>query len=306
LSDFERDDMPTDVFERAPNLLEVKAGFADARDVAAANQQVVDEFPKQMGRIARNAGEEAGTKAARRTARWFGIGGLIAVLLVSLGINLAGLVIARNASETVADERVARISAEQQAQDDRDKTAANVAALQQANAELRERGQAPVATPGPYAPDSDTLVAATTARVLAACQVCSLEEISRLVAAAVAAQPSGPSTAQMAVAIAEYARANPDRFVGPKGDMGPRGETGAKGDAGVAGPKGDVGDPGRPPTAEEIRAATDAELAGNPDKYRGLPGRPPAGWTFTDGLGEAHSCSRDAGSPDDAATYTCD
>ena len=36
----------------------------------------------------------------------------------------------------------------------------------------------------------------------------------------------------------------------------------------------------------------------------GAPGKPPAGFTITDEAG-TRTCTRDAGSPDDAATYTC-
>jgi len=292
MSGTERDDPPTEVFERPPNLLEVKAGWDEVRDEMAANQQVVDEFPRHMRRIATSAGTEAGAAAAKGTSRRYGIAGLIAVVLLSIGISLAGILIAKNASETVAAERVARVASDQRAEADRQRTAENIASLQDANRQLTERGQAPVAAPAPGDTDQAALVAATTAQVLAAMpKYPTLQDLAPVIAAVVASQPMGPTMAQLSTAVADYLRANP----------APRGEQGQAGDQG---PKGETGDPGRPPTADEIRAAVDAELAANPEKYRGPAGKPPASWTYSDLLG-SHTCTR-AGGPDDAATYTCD
>lgn len=41
------------------------------------------------------------------------------------------------------------------------------------------------------------------------------------------------------------------------------------------------------------------------DGRDGAPGPPPAGFTFVDDLGRTQTCTRDPGSPDEAATYTC-
>lgn len=41
------------------------------------------------------------------------------------------------------------------------------------------------------------------------------------------------------------------------------------------------------------------------DGVDGAPGRPPAGFSFTDGTGAEQTCTRDPGSPDESATYTC-
>lgn len=71
--------------------------------------------------------------------------------------------------------------------------------------------------------------------------------------------------------------------------VGPAGATGAQGIAGVNGANGTNGADGKT----------------GPTGPSGLPGPPVAGWTFTDALGMQHTCTRNAGSPDNAATYTC-
>lgn len=221
---------------------------------------------------------------------------VLAAVVVSLGIGTAGLFLARAASATVADERVQRIASEQRDAEESRKTAESLASLQDSNAQLMARGQAPVVAPPPSAPDSDTLVAATTARVLAALpQSPDMAAIAQMVAAAVSAQPTGPSSAQLSTALADYFRVNPP-------PAGPAGSTGA---TGAMGAPGERGEPGRPPTAEEIQDAVNAYLAQNPPP-KGEDGKPPASWTYRDELGGTHTCSRDPGSPDDAATYTCD
>jgi hypothetical protein len=132
---------------------------------------------------------------------------VLAAVVVSLGIGTAGLFLARAASATVADERVQRIASEQRDAEESRKTAESLASLQDSNAQLMARGQAPVVAPPPSAPDSDTLVAATTARVLAALpQSPDMAAIAQMVAAAVSAQPTGPSSAQLSTALADYFR----------------------------------------------------------------------------------------------------
>jgi len=61
---------------------------------------------------------------------------------------------------------------------------------------------------------------------------------------------------------------------GPAGQDGQDGQDGADGAPGATGPAGPAGPP-------------------------------PAGFTFVDNRGRTQTCTRDAGSPDDAATYTC-
>ncbi|HEY9354622.1 MAG TPA: hypothetical protein VIP28_15275 [Nocardioides sp.] len=293
------DDAPTEVLETVPNLMDVRAGFDEVREEMATDRAIVGEFPRHMHRIATSAGTQAGVEAARRTGRRFGMVGLAVALLVSVGSGIAAIIIATSASSTVAEERVARIASEQRDAEESRRTAESLASLQDSNAQLQARGQAPVETPPPSAPDSDALVAATTARVLAALpQSPDMAAIAQMVAAAVAAQPTGPSAAQLSAALADYFRVNPP-------PRGPAGDAGAKGDMGA---QGDRGEPGRPPTAEEIQDAVNAYLAEHPPPKgdTGADGKPPASWTYPDELGGRHTCTRDPGSPDAAATYTCD
>jgi len=80
---------------------------------------------------------------------------------------------------------------------------------------------------------------------------------------------------------------------------GPPGAPGAPGaDSTVPGPAGMPGTPGVPGT-------DGADGAPGQDGTPGAVGPPPAGFTFVDGDGDQQTCTRDPGSPDDAATYTC-
>jgi hypothetical protein len=76
-----------------------------------------------------------------------------------------------------------------------------------------------------------------------------------------------------------------DGATGPQGPAGPAGPSGAPGPSGAAGPAGQAG----------------ANGAAGPS---GSPGAPPASWTFTF-LRLTFTCTRDAGSPDSAPTYSC-
>lgn len=80
---------------------------------------------------------------------------------------------------------------------------------------------------------------------------------------------------------------------GPTGPTGGPGPTGAAGVAGSVGANGQDGPPG---------PAGPAGPQGQP----GAPGAPPAGWSWQDpSTGTTFQCTRDAGSPDSAPTYTC-
>jgi collagen triple helix repeat protein len=88
---------------------------------------------------------------------------------------------------------------------------------------------------------------------------------------------------------------------GDPGPTGPAGPTGPGGPTGPPGPAGDAGDPGPPgPQGDPGPAGTDGQPG-----VDGPPGSPPASWTWIDGDGRTQSCTRDAGSPDSAPTYTC-
>lgn len=81
----------------------------------------------------------------------------------------------------------------------------------------------------------------------------------------------------------------PQGLAGSDGRNGVDGINGVNGKDGVAGPPGPQGDKG---------AKGDTGAAGQ-------AGAPPAGWSWTDGLGFTHICTRDPASPDTAPTYTC-
>lgn len=121
---------------------------------------------------------------------------------------------------------------------------------------------------------------------------------------------------------------SPEQIAGPAGVAGERGATGAAGPQGPAGPAGPSGAPGSPgPTGGpgtpgqpgapgsagvdgQDGAPGEAGPAGpqgepGPAGPAGTPGQPPAGFTITDPVLGDRTCTRDPGSPDDAATYTC-
>jgi hypothetical protein len=79
------------------------------------------------------------------------------------------------------------------------------------------------------------------------------------------------------------------------GSPGPDGAAGADGRDGADGAAGAQGDPGPAGAAGPAGATGPA----------GAAGAPPAGWTWTSPTGMAYSCTRDAGSPDSAPSYSC-
>lgn len=130
-----------------------------------------------------------------------------------------------------------------------------------ANGELAERGQPQVSIPTPgTAPDTDVIVASTTARVLASLpQSPTRTEISAQIAREIAGQPApAPPVSAIAAMVADYFKANPI----PPGARGDQGDAGAKGDQGE---KGEPGQDGHTPTAEEIQADFAQYLAEHPE-----------------------------------------
>lgn len=135
---------------------------------------------------------------------------------------------------------------------------------QAANKTLADRGQATVPIPQPgNSTDSDVLVAAATARVLASLPDTrpTASQLGEAIARYVAGNPSavGPSPQQIAASLAGYLATNPP----------------APGKDGKDGKNGSDGQPGRPPTAEEIAAAVQAYCnpPGQPSPCRGPQGR---------------------------------
>jgi hypothetical protein len=135
-----------------------------------------------------------------------------------------------------------------------------------ANQELADRGQpqVPIPTPG-TAPDSDVIVSAAAARVLASLPVyVTKADLGQGIAEYLAANPvapAGPTPSQLASAIAGYFATSPAPS-GPSGATGQNGEPGQPGQPGQVGPKGDKGDP---PTVEEIQAAFVQYVQDHPD-----------------------------------------
>lgn len=76
---------------------------------------------------------------------------------------------------------------------------------------------------------------------------------------------------------------------------------GSSGEPGPPGTNGVDGQPGQP--GQNGTNGLDGQQG--KDGRDGVDGQPPASWTWIDGEGRTQSCTRDAGSPDAAPTYTC-
>lgn len=265
---------------REPNLIDVKEGFAEAREQVATNQQVMDTSIRHMGRIARREGAKEGAKAARQQGRWFLIFGLVASLLISAGAAY----LATAAYQGTMDLRT--VSQQRQEQFD-----AAMAKLDETNRELQARGQEPVAAPAGTDP-ADAVAAAVTARVIAQLPATpTAEQVAAAIVPTVTANVLGPSQQQIAASVSRYFSLNPpqpgpppsqadiDAAVqralaqnpppagptGPAGPAGPAGQAGADGkpgaDSTVPGPAGATGATGPPgPTCPEGSTATQHEV----------------------------------------------
>lgn len=248
---------PPDVGD--PTFLDVKEGFDEARTAAVANQQIVDDFPRHMRRIATQAGEQAG----KRQGRIFGVAGLLVAIVVSF---LAGGLAFDNRAELAAyrtqqDQRQSQI-------DDA------LAKLADQNEILASRGQAPVDVPPPSADPTEAIAALVLSRVIAQLPappaVPTADEVADAITPAVTANILGPSQQQLTRMAADYYRSggpaeaaieaavrrvvaeNPPRD-GRDGQSPPclsepaqcRGKDGTNGqDSTVPGPEGPVGPPG--------------------------------------------------------------
>lgn len=191
-----------------------------------------------------------------------------AAFLVSLVAVAASVGISSVALSQIADQKAA-VTAQQQTQAEIRKRADDAyAAALAANEQLKQRGQQPVPVPKPTDTQStDTIVAAATAKVLAALPpMTSTPPTAASIAAAVAgyfaANPPPAVSAQMvANGLAAYLAANPP----PSGAPGQPGPQGVPGETGPAGPKGDTGAAGATPTAQQIMDAFNAAAASNPN-----------------------------------------
>ena len=150
-----------------------------------------------------------------------------------------------------------------------------VAGLEQANVERERAGLPQIPIQEVIANlDQDGIVSAVTTTVLAR-----IESDPRFRGPAGSQGTPGLPGAAGTPGAAGEAGANGEQGApGLNGTDGAPGEPGAPGTPGANGDKGDKGDKGDP----------------------GASGKPPASFTFSN-----QTCTRDAGSPDDAATYTC-
>lgn len=238
-------------------LTDVKASFAAARTNAAATEQIVAEFPRQMTRIA----ERAGKRAGRREGRIFGVIGIVVAIVVSF---LAGGLSVDNRAELAL---LRDSAAQRQAQTD-----ATLSLLADQNEVLELRGQAPVAAPTTGDPAA-AIAALVLSRVIAQLPpVPTADQVAAVIGPAVGTSPTGPSPQQLTAAVADYFSTGPSQAAidaavarayaadppadGRDGMTPPclaelnqcRGEKGEKGDPGadstVPGPAGATGPPG--------------------------------------------------------------
>ncbi|MEU0469927.1 hypothetical protein ABZ215_38520 [Amycolatopsis sp. NPDC006131] len=213
--------------------------------------------------------EQAPEVARREVIRWWPRI-VAAMALVAVLVAVPTALVVANLNSRIGANEAAVTALRQQAEQAKP-------AGDQANRELTQRGQPPVPIPEPgTAPDTDVIVAAATARVLASLPNPrpTAAELGQAVAKYLAAnpiQPGQPSPTQLAAAIAGYLATSPPPS-GPAGPTGPSGRPGVDGKDGKDGRDGVDGQPGPPPTQEEIKAAFDAYLRDNPNAVCPLGG----------------------------------
>lgn len=218
-------DQPSD-----PTLHDVHDAFVAAREDAATKDQILDEFPRQMRRIA--------TQAGNRQARIIGAVTVVVCMAASLVTSVVSLSTAQSAR--------AQAAAAQQQVD----TA--LTKLGEANRQLEARGQAPVLAP-PQPDPTGAIAAAVLAQVLAQLPPApTADQVADRLAAAVLADVLGEIRPEVARQTAAYLAANPPPQ-GPPGESPPclaeptecRGEKGDPGaDSTVPGPEGPEGPQG--------------------------------------------------------------
>ncbi|MGW4487843.1 hypothetical protein ACWEOE_28845 [Amycolatopsis sp. NPDC004368] len=207
-----------------------------------------------LGEAAPQEARQQGRSAARaEIRRWWPKLIVANAVIVALIVILGGLAVTnlylRQAATDTAVSTLRQQAEESKRTGDR------------ANAELQARGQQPVPIPNPgTAPDTDVIVSAATAKVLASLPDShpTTSELGQAVAQYVAANPIAPqqpTPGQLSSALAGYLATNPP----PSGEPGKPGENGANGDTGPAGP------PGPPPSADQIEAAVAQYFIDHPE-----------------------------------------
>lgn len=177
---------------------------------------------------------------------------VVALLGAAVSIGVSWL-----ASSQAAELRAERVAEQAKTAAEQKSTREAISALEEANRDLRERGQQPVPPPSEFE-TGETLVAAATARVLAnlpAAPMPTNEQVGNAVAAYMTTHPVVVNPSRVADEVAAYLTANPP----------PAGEKGVKGDPGEKGDQGEKGADGPPPTPEQIMAVFNQAAAQNPD-----------------------------------------
>lgn len=233
-----------------------EAAHEAANALAETARTAVAAGPEQTRKVAR--------QEARRATRWLLPAAVVASLLISFGSTAYS---AHTARETAS-------VASRQANTDASLGALRRLAQQgydagiAANRQLAARGQQPVPIPAPgRADDTDVLVAAATAKVLA--QLPKTMPTSAELGQSVAdyfqqhpVVPAGPTPTELAASLAGYFATHPP----PPGPTGPQG---------VPGQNGTNGQDGHTPTEAEIQQDFADYLASHPEALC------PNGGTFT-------------------------
>lgn len=212
---------------------------------------------------AKSVGETLSRKADRPDV--WKISGVAAAFAAALSIAIS-VPAAISASHTQATAAAADATA----REGRARAEEAYIAASLANEELKRRGQPPVPLPIPTDQTApETLVAATTARVLAmlpASGGATAQQVGQAVAGYFVTNPPTVPAELIAPRVADYLRANtpPAGTPGADGKDGQDGVAGQKGDQGERGDKGDTGTAGHTPTAAEIMAAINQAVADNP------------------------------------------
>lgn len=216
-------------------------------------RDVIEAVHAEGVAAAESLGEELSHKADRREVTRAGVVAACAAAALAIIVSLlASYQIVGLEAQRTAEQ--ARVSAEQE------RTRQAISSLEEANRELRERGQQPVSPPADMQ-DGEAVVAAAAARVLAALPPAPMptaQQVVDAVASYLITNPVDVSPSLIATQVSAYLTANPPAQ-GEKGDQGEPGTPGAEGQ------KGDPGEPGHTPTAEEIMALFNQTVAQNPD-----------------------------------------
>lgn len=217
---------------------------------ASEHREVIETLHAEGVAAANHLGESLSHKANRRDV--WGIAAVVGCLGAALAIGVSVL-----ASSQVVDLRAERTAEQAKTTAEQERTRQAISALEEANRDLRARGQQPVAPPDDLRA-GDALVAAATARVLASLPPApgpTGEQVGNAVASYLVTNPVVVSPLAIASQVSAYLAANPP----PAGPAGEPGDVGAKGD------QGEPGEPGHTPSPEEIMAVFNQAAAQNPD-----------------------------------------